>query len=58
MALSTNLRKKRNERVTQMLKDKCDIIVVTVGKEEAIKRGNWFLPTRKSEGELELVYKR
>lgn len=58
MALSASLRRKRNEKVTKMLNVKCNIEVVTVGKDEAVARGNWFIPTKKSEGELKLVYKK
>lgn len=57
MALSAAVRKKRNQKVTEMLRDKCEISIVKVSKEEAIKNGNWFVPTRKSEGELKLFVK-
>lgn len=57
MALSATIRRRRNQEVTAMLKDKCDIKVVTVAREEAIKKNNWFIPTKKGEGELKIVYK-
>lgn len=57
MALSVAVRKKRNKSVTEMLKRECNISVKIVNKQEAIKRGSWFIATEKTEGELKLIYK-
>ncbi|AGK97701.1 hypothetical protein [Clostridium pasteurianum] len=58
MALSLSMRKKRNKQVTKMLKDDLDIKVEFVSRENAIRNGNWFIPTRKGKGELRLYTKR
>lgn len=57
MALSVQVRKRRNKSVTEMLERECNISVKTVNKEEAIKRGSWFIATEKTEGELKLIYR-
>lgn len=57
MALSASIRKRRNREVTAMLKNKCGIKVTTITRNQATKKSDWFIPTRKGEGELKIIYK-
>ncbi|WP_217302267.1 hypothetical protein [Clostridium sp. 001] len=57
MALSASIRKRRNQEVTAMLKNKCGIKVTTIPRNQATKKSDWFIPTRKGEGELKIIYK-
>ena len=57
MRISVEKKRRRNQDVTRMLMDRCNIQIDTVDRNDAIKQGNWFMPTKKTGEELKIVYR-